>query len=146
MTDEVDITAPNLPKVAGETETTTPTLQPVKETVAALEPVLDRPATTLELEDDPQEDIVTGRRRVPVKAVAAARTLDDVKPETTSQRKSLVKPPLQGDGFEGGRSMESLPEAAPVSSPVRPASTWLINAAFVVLGLAMLGLLVWLFS
>jgi len=146
MTDEVDITAPNLPKVAGETETTTPSLQPVKETVAALEPVLDRPDTTLELEDDPQEDVVTGRTRVPVKVAAPARKLGDAKPETTSRRKSLVKPPLQGDGFEGGHSMERLPEAAPVAPPAQPASTWLINAVFVVLGVSMLGLLVWWFS
>jgi hypothetical protein len=83
---------------------------------------------------------------VPAKAVAAARTLDDAKPEAASQRKSLVKPPLQGDGFEGGRSMDSLPEAALVASAARPASTWLSNAAFVVLGVMMIGLLVWLFS
>jgi hypothetical protein len=145
MTDEVDITAPNLAKVLGETETTTPTLPPVKETVAALEPVLEKPATTLELEDDPEENILTGRNHAPVKTTTPMRTLDDVKPETPSRRKTLVKAPLRGDGFEGGLSAQSLPEAAPVTLPARPSTNWAINAAFVVLGLAMLGLLVWLF-
>ncbi len=145
MTDEVDITAPVLPKV-GETDTTTPTLQPVKETVAALEPVEAHPATTLELEDDAQEDIVTDRHRVPAPKPKAPRALDaDVKPPT-AQRKAVVKAPLRGDGFEVAVSLEALPPTAPVTSRSAQLTALVERSGWVVLALVaagLLGLAVW---
>lgn len=120
---EVDTTAPTLPKVEDREEearpdTTMPTLQPVKETMAALEPVADDPSSTLDV--DGEEDIITDERpvyrprgvRKPVEPEAprprsprkASRL--DVVAETTGQRRALRRP-MKSDGFEGA-SMENV--------------------------------------
>ncbi len=145
MTDEVDITAPNLPRVAKEPDVTQPTLPKVQETVAALEPVPERPATTLELEDDTQENIVTNRK-LPAVRPSPSPKLDALASGTPASGRRPVKRPLGGDGFEG--SADSLPEAVKVSSQsaqlaavVRRGGWWLAVLALAALGLS--ALLIW---
>lgn len=125
MPDEPDITAPELTPV-----TTQPTLAPVAETAALLEPV---PGNTLELEDD--ED-------------APSRTIDDEPPKDAKPRKAAVKAPMRGDGFDGA-SLPNLP-SAPEKTPEQRQQTvrafqlgaWVLVALMAVGVLLILGLLV----
>lgn len=91
MADVPDITDPQLPAV------TEPTLAPVQETVAELEPVVPN---TLDLE--PEE--ASGAERGP------ARTLEEEPPSAPRPRRQQLKAPVRGDGFDGA----SLQAVAPV--------------------------------
>ncbi len=125
MPDEPDITAPALAPV-----TTEPTLEPVGETAALLEPV---PANTLELEED---------------EAAPTRTLDDEPPNEPRPRKTVVKAPMRGDGFDGA-SLPRLP-TAPEKTPEQRQQTvrvfqlgaWVLVTLMAVGVLLILGLLV----
>ncbi len=156
MTDKVDTTAPLLPRVDAEPDTTQPTLQPVKvkETIAALEPVVDAPASTLDLDDDVQEDIVTGPRRVYVPPPPAApapptrstthqvKLLDAVGEGTpVAKRRALIRP-RGADGFEGGLSADSLPGAEPVKGAAAQKG-FLVLVGLAALGLVLAAIFIW---
>ncbi|MFT3713219.1 MAG: hypothetical protein QM817_36655 [Archangium sp.] len=131
MTDEVDITAPNLPKVAGAddkpevTDTSAPirakipqasttadggpsepSLGKVAVTADLLEPVAE-PATTLDL-DEEAKSLAKEAAPKKIELEAAAPT-----PAQTKQRRAVPRA-LGGDGFEGA-SVQQLPPVSPTA-------------------------------
>lgn len=133
MTDEVDITAPNLPKVAGAddkpevTDTSAPiraripqasttadggpsepSLGKVAVTADLLEPVAE-PAMTLDLEEEARA-LQAERERQAAPKKLELEPAPGSQPVQTKQRRAVPRA-LGGDGFEGA-SVQQLPQVA----------------------------------
>lgn len=158
MTDEVDITAPNLPKVAGADDkpevtdtsapirarlpqasttadggTSEPSLGKVAVTADVLEPVAE-PAMTLDLEE---ESRALERKPGPKKL-----ELEPVAPTTaqTKQRRAVPRA-LGGDGFEGA-SVQQLSQVAPQATSMADLKALARKSVWWVVGLFVFAVLV----
>ena len=125
MTDEVDITAKDLPKVDSPSDPGITARPGVAETKADLSPVDEhRPAATLTLDEEPARSLDEESSAVDGKALAR-----DLPESDETKRRRAVPRALGGDGFEG----PSLEPRQKLESPATPAPSRVERELVVVL-------------
>lgn len=167
LPDQPDITAKELAPVAekkADTSASTtvdvsePALPAVKVTADQLEPVEEaRPANTLDLDPDPEEEVDTRENKVPVKVAPRepsqpkGKALEKVElapaPNAavlTRQRRAVPRP-LGSDGFEGA-SLGQLPEVAQKQEANQALVRFARQAGWAVVALCVAAVLVALFA
>jgi hypothetical protein len=125
VTDEVDITAKDLPKVDSPSDPGITARPGVAETKADLSPVDEhRPAATLTLDEEPARSLDEESSAVDGKALAR-----DLPESDETKRRRAVPRALGGDGFEG----PSLEPRQKLESPATPAPSRVERELVVVL-------------
>jgi hypothetical protein len=130
VTDEVDITAKDLPKVDSPSDPGITARPGVAETKADLSPVDEhRPAATLTLDEEPARSLDEESSAVDGKALARDLPESDEAKRHATKRRRAVPRALGGDGFEG----PSLEPRQKLESPATPAPSRVERELVVVL-------------